>query len=120
MILRNGWVALSLDDAAIVEYVIPPQRSAHQREDLSVRHLWYFPHGLELDTRCPAVDTTLQFCSTGRNGFAGAGVLIHPARAIEPDVVSVSSDERSVFDRTVSYEDSDHVITRGVGDLHRR
>lgn len=120
MILKDRRVALSLDDAAIVEYVIPPQRGVHQEEDLSVGHLWYFPYGLELDAWCPAVDTTSQFCSTGRNVFVGAGMLIHPAPAIEPDVVSVSSDQRSVSDRMVSYEDSDHVTTRGVADLHRR
>lgn len=56
----------------------------------------------------------------GHNCFIGSGIVVYPARAIESDVVLLTSDKRRVIDRDVHYEDSDHfAIKNGVG-LHSR
>jgi len=55
----------------------------------------------------------------GHNCRIGAGVIVHPARVIESDVVIVASEQRRVIDRNVTYEDSDHHRLRAA-DLHRR
>ncbi len=44
----------------------------------------------------------------GHNCRIGAGMVIFPARMIESDVVLISSKERRLIDKDVSYEDSDH------------
>jgi len=55
----------------------------------------------------------------GHNCRIGSGVIIHPARVIESDVVIVASDKRRVIDRNVSFEDSDHHHLRSA-HLHQR
>jgi len=55
----------------------------------------------------------------GHNCRLGAGLVIYPARTIESDVVLVASKNRSVIDRDVRYEDSDHHHLR-AGHLHPR
>jgi carbonic anhydrase/acetyltransferase-like protein (isoleucine patch superfamily) len=55
----------------------------------------------------------------GHNCRIGSGVIVHPARVIESDVVLVASNDRRVIDRNVTYEDSDH-HTLKAADLHRR
>ena len=44
----------------------------------------------------------------GHNCRIGAGMLIYPARMIESDVVLVSSGERRIIDRDITYAESDH------------
>ena len=44
----------------------------------------------------------------GHNCRLGAGLIIFPARTIESDVVLYASEERSVIQTNISYEDSDH------------
>lgn len=56
----------------------------------------------------------------GHNCFIGSGMVVHPARAIESDVVLFASPERRVISRTVYYEDSDHLTLKGGVDLHAR
>jgi len=56
----------------------------------------------------------------GHNCFIGSGMVVHPARAIESDVVLFASPERRVISRTVYYEDSDHLTLEGGADLHAR
>jgi carbonic anhydrase/acetyltransferase-like protein (isoleucine patch superfamily) len=55
----------------------------------------------------------------GHNCRIGSGVIVHPARVIESDVVLVASDQRRVIDRNVTYKDSDHHHLRAA-ELHRR
>jgi carbonic anhydrase/acetyltransferase-like protein (isoleucine patch superfamily) len=55
----------------------------------------------------------------GHNCRIGAGMIIYPARTIESDVVLVSSAERRVVDRDVTYENSDHHHLRAAS-MHRR
>lgn len=55
----------------------------------------------------------------GHNCRIGAGMLIFPARMIESDVILVSSQERRVIDRDVTYEESDH-HRYSVAHLHQR
>ncbi|MDH5605729.1 MAG: multidrug transporter [Anaerolineae bacterium] len=55
----------------------------------------------------------------GHNCRLGAGLVISPARAIESDVVLVSSDTRRVITHNVSWEDSDHHQLK-AGHLHKR
>ncbi len=56
----------------------------------------------------------------GHNCYIGSGMVVHPARAIESDVVLFASPERRVISRTVYYEDSDHLKLKGGADLHLR
>jgi carbonic anhydrase/acetyltransferase-like protein (isoleucine patch superfamily) len=44
----------------------------------------------------------------GHNCRIGSGMIIYPARTIESDVVLTASRERSVIDKDVRFEDSDH------------
>jgi carbonic anhydrase/acetyltransferase-like protein (isoleucine patch superfamily) len=55
----------------------------------------------------------------GHNCRIGSGVIIHPARVIESDVVLVASKERRIIDHNVTYEESDHHKLKAA-DLHRR
>ena len=55
----------------------------------------------------------------GHNCYIGAGMVVHPARAIESDVILFASPERRVISRTVHYEDSDHLKIEGGMDLAR-
>jgi len=56
----------------------------------------------------------------GHNCYIGSGMVVHPARAIESDVVLFASPERRVIDRTIYYEDSDHFAIKDWTDLHTR
>jgi carbonic anhydrase/acetyltransferase-like protein (isoleucine patch superfamily) len=56
----------------------------------------------------------------GHNCYIGAGMVVHPARAIESDVILFASAERRVIDRTVHYGDSDHLKLEGGADLWSR
>lgn len=56
----------------------------------------------------------------GHNCFIGSGMVVYPARAIESDVVLLSSDERRVITRNIYYEDSDHFAIKGGENLHQR
>jgi acetyltransferase-like isoleucine patch superfamily enzyme len=44
----------------------------------------------------------------GHNCRLGAGMIVFPARTIESDVVLFASKDRTVLDKDVRYEDSDH------------
>jgi carbonic anhydrase/acetyltransferase-like protein (isoleucine patch superfamily) len=55
----------------------------------------------------------------GHNCRIGSGVIVHPARVIESDVVLVASNDRRVIDRNVTFEDSDHHKLK-ASELHRR
>ncbi|MEA4909305.1 MAG: DapH/DapD/GlmU-related protein [Anaerolineaceae bacterium] len=55
----------------------------------------------------------------GHNCRIGSGVVIHPARTIESDVVLLPRHDRWVIDRDVRYEDSDHHHLKRT-TLHRR
>jgi carbonic anhydrase/acetyltransferase-like protein (isoleucine patch superfamily) len=56
----------------------------------------------------------------GHHCYIGSGMVIHPARAIESDVILFASPERRVISRTVYYEDSDHFKLKEGADLHTR
>jgi len=56
----------------------------------------------------------------GHHCYIGSGMVIHPARAIESDVILFASPERRVIGRTVYYEDSDHFKLKEGADLHTR
>jgi len=56
----------------------------------------------------------------GHHCYIGSGMVVLPARAIESDVVLFASPERRVIDRTVYYEDSDHLAIKGMADMHTR
>ena len=55
----------------------------------------------------------------GHNCRIGSGVIVHPARVIESDVVIVASNTRRIIDKNVPFEDSDHHKLRAA-DKHRR
>ena len=55
----------------------------------------------------------------GHNCRIGSGVILHPARVIESDVVIVASDARRIIDRDVPFEDSDHHLLKS-SHLHQR
>ncbi len=55
----------------------------------------------------------------GHNCRIGAGITIYPGRTIESDTVLIRSERRSVVDRNVSYEQSDH-HTLPDAKKHRR
>ena len=55
----------------------------------------------------------------GHNCRIGSGVIVHPARVIESDVVVVASDERRIIDKNISYEESDHHELKAA-ESHRR
>ena len=54
------------------------------------------------------------------NCYIGAGMVVHPARAIESDVILFATPERRVISRTINYEDSDHLKLKGGTDLQAR
>ena len=56
----------------------------------------------------------------GHNCRVGAGLVIMPARTIESDTVLVSSPERRVIVKNVTYEESDHHKWSGGTELHPR
>ncbi len=56
----------------------------------------------------------------GHNCYIGSGLVVLPARAIESDVVLFASPSRRVIDRTVRFEDSDHLLITGGPELHGR
>ncbi len=56
----------------------------------------------------------------GHNCSIGSGLVVLPARAIESDVILFASPERRVIDRTVYYEDSDHLTIKDGEKLHPR
>jgi len=55
----------------------------------------------------------------GHNCRLGSGVIVHPARVIESDVVIVASDERRIIARNIPYEDSDHHKLKAA-NMHQR
>lgn len=55
----------------------------------------------------------------GHNCRIGSGLVLYPARTIESDVVLVASAERRVIDHDITYEQSDHHLTRAA-HLHKR
>jgi carbonic anhydrase/acetyltransferase-like protein (isoleucine patch superfamily) len=56
----------------------------------------------------------------GHHCYIGSGMVVHPARAIESDVILFASPERRVISRTVYYEDSDHLKLKDGADAHTR
>lgn len=56
----------------------------------------------------------------GHNCYIGSGMVVHPARAIESDVILFASPERRVISRTIHYKDSDHLKLEGGADLRTR
>ncbi|RLC67558.1 MAG: multidrug transporter [Chloroflexi bacterium] len=56
----------------------------------------------------------------GHHCYIGSGMVVHPARAIESDVILFASPERRVISRTIYYEDSDHLKLEGGHDLYTR
>ena len=56
----------------------------------------------------------------GHHCYVGSGMVVMPARAIESDVILFASPERRVIERTVYYEDSDHLKIKDGVDLHIR
>lgn len=44
----------------------------------------------------------------GHHCRLSSGLIIHPARTVESDVVLLARDDRNIISRNVSYEDSDH------------
>jgi carbonic anhydrase/acetyltransferase-like protein (isoleucine patch superfamily) len=57
--------------------------------------------------------------AVGHNCRLGSGLIVYPARTIESDVVLAASKDRSVIDKDIHYEESDHHKFRSAG-LHRR
>lgn len=55
----------------------------------------------------------------GHNCRIGSGVIVHPARTIESDVVIVASDTRRIINKNVSFGQSDHHQLPS-SDLHRQ
>ena len=53
----------------------------------------------------------------GHNCRIGSGHIIFPARSIESDVVLFAREGRSVIDRNIQYQDSDHHKYRGSGHI---
>ena len=58
-------------------------------------------------------------CCVGHNCRVGAGLVFYPGRIVESDSVLVRSEGRSVINRNVSFEDSDHHRLPG-GHVHPR
>jgi carbonic anhydrase/acetyltransferase-like protein (isoleucine patch superfamily) len=56
----------------------------------------------------------------GHHCYIGSGMVVHPARAIESDVILFASPERRVISRTVYYKDSDHLKLKDGADAHTR
>ncbi|MFW6042377.1 MAG: multidrug transporter [Chloroflexota bacterium] len=44
----------------------------------------------------------------GHHCRLSSGLILHPARTVESDVVLLASDERHIIDKNIRYEDSDH------------
>jgi carbonic anhydrase/acetyltransferase-like protein (isoleucine patch superfamily) len=61
--------------------------------------------------------TTVMGSCVGHNCRIGAGLLFYPGRAIESDTVLVRSEERSVINKNVTYDQSDHHRLHN-GDSH--
>jgi carbonic anhydrase/acetyltransferase-like protein (isoleucine patch superfamily) len=55
----------------------------------------------------------------GHNCRLGSGIIVHPARVIESDVVLVASNMRRIIDKNISYDESDHHSLKAA-DMHRR
>ncbi len=55
----------------------------------------------------------------GHNCRIGSGIIVHPARVIESDVVVVASNERRIIEKNISYADSDHHKLKDA-TLHKR
>ncbi|HKJ27729.1 MAG TPA: hypothetical protein VJ965_08835 [Anaerolineales bacterium] len=55
----------------------------------------------------------------GHNCRLGSGIIVHPARMIESDVVLVASNRRRIIDRNITYAESDHHQLKAA-QLHRR
>ncbi len=55
----------------------------------------------------------------GHNCRISSGIIIHPARMIESDVVLVASDTRRIISRNVSFEESDHHLLKAA-EQHQR
>ncbi|MEE8389375.1 MAG: multidrug transporter [Anaerolineae bacterium] len=56
----------------------------------------------------------------GHHCYIGSGMIVHPARAIESDVILFASPERRVINRTVYFEDSDHLKIKDGTKAHTR
>lgn len=57
----------------------------------------------------------------GHNCRIGAGMIVHPARTIESDVILAASPERRVIRKNITFEQSDHhVFPPRISALHRR
>ncbi len=73
------------------------------------------PNGLE-----PTGQIVLGGC-VGHNCRIGSGLVIHPARMIESDVILFSAPERRVIKRNITYEESDHhKLPAERAELHKR
>lgn len=57
----------------------------------------------------------------GHNCRIGAGMIVHPARTIESDVILAASPERRIIRKNVTFEQSDHhTFPPRISTLHRR
>jgi acetyltransferase-like isoleucine patch superfamily enzyme len=55
----------------------------------------------------------------GHNCRIGAGLVFMPARAVESDTILLRTEERSIIDHNVTYEQSDHHHWPKYRDLHK-
>jgi carbonic anhydrase/acetyltransferase-like protein (isoleucine patch superfamily) len=66
----------------------------------------------------PIRDDVLGSC-VGHNCRISSGVIVHPARVIESDVVIIASEKRRIISKNVPFKDSDH-HDLNIAHLHRR
>ncbi len=74
----------------------------------------YFNDGLQ-----PIGSEVMGGC-VGHNCRLGAGLVIYPARTIESDTIVLSTQERRVIVKNVTYKESDHHSIPGGTELHPR
>jgi len=86
------------------------------------RHGWHFKRlddgtvslKQEVDGHMLEIDQPVLGGCVGHNCRLGSGLVIYPARTIESDVVLISSPNRRVIMKNISFEESDHHVTYEV------
>jgi acetyltransferase-like isoleucine patch superfamily enzyme len=71
--------------------------------NLLAKPLKVFHKGVLQDVGLPIIGGCV-----GHNCRIGSGHIVYPARTIESDVVLFAKQERTIIDRNIKYEDSDH------------
>lgn len=78
------------------------------------------PISVTVDGHPVDLDMPVLGACVGHNCRLGAGLVVYPGRAIESDVVLMTSPTRRVIMQDIGYEESDHHAIFGATSLHPR